>query len=401
MGRLSKDKLEKIKSSYGVDVLYSFSRYNSYLGDPYGYYLNYIKHAPKNEKSSIYSVQGSGIHEILQDYLENKTKYEDMIDKYEDLLFGLNNDGYKYSKSDKDMNENIANKYENSVRHFFMNYKPLGYKWLVEKPITININGDVFIGYIDLITKVGDTYIIEDIKSSTIYTGDKRKKESAQLLLYAIGVGQKFNIGLDKIKCRWNFIKYTTVEVDLKTIDKKTGKHKTKTKDCVRCQWVKDISGDLRKWLKILEYDELEIEDIIQTCIKKNNLDDYPDIASHFRLDDCYVYIDLTQDNVDELCNKINKTIKEIEEKTYTTMQYLDVIDNSIDDNKKEYYDKLIDELWWQDITKADLYYFINLCDYDRRYHKPYDEYLKNSEMFFKSDNGNNKDTEEDNSFDW
>ena len=269
MGRLSKNKLNEIKKQYGVETIYSFSRYNSYLTDPYSYLLTYIKHVPQIENGSIYSKSGTMCHEILQDFLEGKIEYNDMIDKYEEGLFELNNDGYVYSKNDKNMNDNIANKYENSIRHFFMNYKPLDCKWLIEKPILIKVGRFVFIGYIDMITKIGDTYIIEDIKTSTIYTGEKKKKESAQLLLYSLGVSQKFNVPLDKIKARWNFIKYTSVEIDLKTIDKNTKKNKIKTKDCVRSQWVKEVSGDVRKWLKTEGYDELEIEDILQKNIKK------------------------------------------------------------------------------------------------------------------------------------
>ena len=107
-----------------------------------------------------------------------------MIERYEELLFGLQAEGVVYDCTDKEKNENIAEKYENSVRHFFKNYKPLPYKWFIEKPILIDVKNDkgrkVFIGYIDALTKVGDRYIIQDEKSSTIYTGAKKVKESAQ-----------------------------------------------------------------------------------------------------------------------------------------------------------------------------------------------------------------------------
>ena len=78
MGRLSREQINKIKKQYGVDTLYSFSRYNAYLTDRYSYYLNYVKHVPPRESDSIYSRSGSMIHEILQDYLEGKIAYEDI-----------------------------------------------------------------------------------------------------------------------------------------------------------------------------------------------------------------------------------------------------------------------------------------------------------------------------------
>ena len=397
MGRLSKNKLNEIKKQYGVETIYSFSRYNSYLTDPYSYLLTYIKHVPQIENGSIYSKSGTMCHEILQDFLEGKIKYDDMIDKYEEGLFELNNDGYVYSKNDKNMNDNIANKYENSIRHFFMNYKPLDCKWLIEKPILIKVGRFIFIGYIDMITKIGDTYIIEDIKTSTIYTGEKKKKESAQLLLYSLGVSQKFNVPLDKIKARWNFIKYTSVEIDLKTIDKNTKKNKIKTKDCVRSQWVKEVSGDVRKWLKTEGYDELEIEDILQNCIRDNSLDSVPNIKHHFRLSDCYVDIDLSQENIDELTGKIIKTLTEVEDKTETTKEYLEIVNNSDDDEEIKYFEKLIDDMWWSKVDKSSEYYYWNLCNYDKSVHKPWKQYLDDCNMFKKDLNTEDDDDE----FNW
>lgn len=386
MARMSREQLNKIKKQYGVDALWSFSRYNSWKTDKYSYMLNYIKHIPSNVKESIYGKQGGGCHEIIQDFMEGKIKYEDMIDRYEELLFELDSEGYKYSKNDKDMNANISRKYEDSIRHLFMNYKPLPYKWLIEKFIIVDVRGHIFQGYIDAITKLEDgTFLIQDEKTSSIYTGDKKLKESAQLFLYSLGVMQKFNVPIESVKARWHFLKYVTVTSDLKSKNK-DGTQKTKSKNCLRCEWVKESSGNIRKWIQAEGYDELEMEDILQTCIEKNSLDDYPNIAKHFKLDDCYVYIDLTQENIDRLCDEIDINIKKIEEDTETTKQYLEVIKNSTDKNEIAYYEKLIDELWWMDISQKDTYYFYNLCGYSRSIHKPWDEYLKDSEMFAKKE---------------
>ena len=53
MARLSKKQMDKLKEQYGVSTIYSFSRYNAYLTDPYGYYLNYVRHVPQRESDSI------------------------------------------------------------------------------------------------------------------------------------------------------------------------------------------------------------------------------------------------------------------------------------------------------------------------------------------------------------
>ena len=274
MGRLSKKQMDKIKQEHGVNTLYSFSRYNLFIQDPFSYFLQYIKHIPQRVSESIYSKSGTLIHETLQDYLEGKIEYDEMIDKYEEGLFSFQAEGFVYDCTDKAKNKTIADKYENSVRHFFKNYKPLPYKWLIEKPIVIDVKDDKhkfsFIGYIDQITRMEDgRFLIEDTKSSTEYKGEKKLKESAQLLLYSLGVAQKFNIGLDQIVARWNFVKYMTVTIDLKTKDKTTGLHKTKQKNCVRNQWVKETQNDVKKWLEAeYELDFLELEDALQTCIE-------------------------------------------------------------------------------------------------------------------------------------
>lgn len=398
MARLGKKQLEKIKEKYGVNVIYSFSRYNAYKTDKYSYMLRYIKHIPSNVKESIWGRSGTLIHTILQDFMENKIEYEDMINLYEDGLFELDSEGFKYSKNDKDMNDNISNKYENSIRHFFINYQPMDCKWLIEKPILIDVRGKLFQGYIDCITKLkDDTYFILDIKSSTIYTGEKKLKESAQLLLYALGVSQKFNIPLSQIKCAWLFAKYVTVTSDLKSKNK-DGTYKTKSKNCIRCEWVKESKNNIKKWLDVEGYDELEAEDILQTCIEKNSLDDYPNIAKHFKLSDCYVYIDLTQENLDNLCDEIEENINKIEKDTEITEQYLEMINNSNDKDEIKIIEEKIDKLWWVDISQKDMYYYYNLCGYDRRLHKPLDEYYKDCEMFMKNSKDDNNDDDE---FDW
>ena len=400
MARLSRKQMDKLKEQHGVDTIYSFSRYNLYVSDPYSYFLQYIKHIPQRVSESIYSKSGTLIHETLQDYLEGKIEYDEMIDKNEEGLFLFQAEGFVYDCTDKDKNKTIADKYENSVRHFFKNYKPLPYKWLIEKPILVETKNDkgkfVFIGYIDQIAKDGDRYIIEDTKSSSIYTGEKKLKESAQLLLYSLGVAQKFNIGLDQIVARWNFVKYMTVTVDLKTKDKTTGLHKTKQKNCVRNQWVKECQADVRKWLEAeYELDILELESALQTCIERNSLESYPNVMQHFKLDDCYVNVDLTEENVNILKNKIIKTLTEVEEKTETAKEYLEIINTSDNDDEIKYFEKLLDDLWWKEVDRGEEYYFYNLCSYGRDVHKPWNEYLNNKSMFKKDKQ------EEDDVFNW
>ena len=124
------------------------------------------------------------------------------------------------------------------------------------------------------------------------------------MILYSESLIQK-GIPLEKIKIRWNFLKYCSIESDLFSIDKETKKNKTKSKNCSRTTWVKESEGNIKKWLAKSEmYDELEIEDMMQTCIENNSLDTLPkEISDRFSISDCYVYIDLTEEIVEELTN--------------------------------------------------------------------------------------------------
>ena len=111
MARKTKEELEKIKKKYNTDTLWSWSKYNCYKNSPYEYFLKYIEKIPEDNQPSIYLVQGGGVHDILEQFYENKIEYKDMIDKYENLLFDLQMADMKYNRVDEDANLKIGNKY--------------------------------------------------------------------------------------------------------------------------------------------------------------------------------------------------------------------------------------------------------------------------------------------------
>ena len=127
---------------------------------------------------------------------------------------------------------------------------------------------------------------------------------------------------------------------------------------------------------------------MIETSIENNNLDNLPkEVQDKFKLRDCYVYIDLTKELIDELNNKIINTLDEIEDKTKKVKKILSEINQS-DDNEKNKLEKQIDKEFWTEIDKNKEYYFWNLCGYNRNQHKPWDEYLKEIDLL------NGKDVE-------
>lgn len=403
--RKSYEYLNKLKKKYGVDVIYSFSRYNRYKNDPYGYMLNYIKRVPEVKANSIYSYAGGICHEILERFYNKEIAYEDMIKEYENELFEMQTKELKYNRTDEESNDKIAEKYEDSIRHFFMNYKPLDSKVILEQFVTIKIGRFYFQGYIDFLHKIGEDYIIEDFKTSTIYTGKKKISEAAQLILYAESLIQR-NIPLEKIKVRWNFLKYCTVVSDLKAIDKETKKNKTKSKNCIRNKWVKESEKNIIKWLEEEGYDALEITDMIQTSIDNNNLDNLPkEVQDRFRIEDCYVYVDLTQDMIDDLKSDIISTLEEVEEKTAKAKELLKEIELLGDNYKvldvKKKKERELDLLFWTHIDKSKEYFFYNLSGYTRMQHVCWDEYLKETMMFVEDNFDSEFKNSGDSEFDW
>lgn len=400
--RKSYEYLNKLKNKFGVDVLYSWSRYHRAIEDPYGYMLNYIKHEKEIKKDSIYGVSGGICHDIIEKYYLGELKYEEMLSEYECKLDEMNLMELKYDRMDKEKNKKIAEKYEGSIRLFFKQYKPLETKMKLEQFVTIKVGRFYFQGYIDFLHRDSEgNYIIEDFKTSTIYTGKKLINESGQLILYAMSLIQR-GINLNNIKVRYNFLKYCTVESDLFSKDKETKLYKTKEKNCVRYTWVKDSEANIRKWITKLhsEYDELEIENMIQGCIEDNNLESLPqDIQDKFRIKDCYVFLDLTQDMIDDLSDDIITTLEEVETKTKSTKILLKQIEDykskDKDDRRIISLEDEIDKMWWTEIDGNKEYFFYNLCGYTRQQHKPWDEYLKEISLFKKEDNFDSEYNEE------
>lgn len=397
--------LNKLKKKYGVDVIYSWSRYHKAVEDPYSYMLNYIKHIKEEKKDSIWGESGGNCHDILEKFYLKEISYEDMINEYESKLFEMKANELKYNRTDSESNEKTALKYENSIRHFFLNYKPIDGKTKLEQFVTIKVGRFYFQGYIDFLHKKDNKYIIEDFKTSTIYTGKKKIGEAGQLILYAESLIQR-GIPIEDIQIRWNFLKYCTVEYDLFSIDKETKLNKTKEKNCIRSNWVKEIEKTIIKWLEKEEYDSLSITDMVEKSIENNNIDNLPQsIQDRFKIKDCYVYVDLTQELIDELKINIISVLEEIEIKTKRAkelMKEIELIGNPTPKTIKiiKQKEREIDELFWTEIDRAKEYYFYNLCGYNRKQHKPWDEYLKEVNMFVE-DNWDNNNNEDLSDFEW
>lgn len=377
-------EIQELAKQNNCNQIFSWSKYKTYLDDTYTYYLKYIAKIPPDRFDGIYAKSGGDIHECIEAFYKGELDHQGMFDKYEELLFENTMNGLKYDRSDEEKNKSIGDKYEDCIRHFLLNHKKIPHKIKLEEFIGSVIGDTYFQGYIDAfhieerneINKV----IITDWKSSSMYKGDKYEHEKGQLLIYIEGMHQR-GVPYEQIVARWNFLKYVNVTVTQKAIDKVTKQRKTKVRTLERNNYVEKMSASINMWLKESEYtvsgDELE------RCIEENTLKYLPDdVKDKFIVDDCYVEIDFTEEDITELKNNIIATVNEIKTKTE---EY-----NGLKDTDKEEAERV----WWQEVTDSQSFFMSNLSDYSAKIHKPYAEYLENREMFLNKTDDTDDDEE-------
>ena len=378
MARLSYEELEKIKKKYGVTRIWSWSKVNTYMTSKFEYLLKYILKSKEDRCDSCYTTLGTICHDTLEKFYEGKIKYENMIDDY--------NDGFttaiviaelKFNRSDEDKNKSIGIKYNENLVHFFKNHVPYKHKLLVEKPIIVNINGNVFVGYIDGLYKDNDDiYTILDFKSSSIYTGKTLEENSGQLTIYGEGLHQ-MGIPYNKIRCCFNFLKYCTIKYQLKKGD-------IKYRNVERCKIGESLQSNAKTWLKEFGY---EPEKYLKELLDTNSIDCLPEkVREKYEITDCHVDIGFDENLVLKWSDHITTTLKDIElrEADYEETKSLQCFFDDEED------------------VKAQSYYFANLCSYSPNKHLPYKLYLekleasKNGSIFDSIGNNNISTTSKD-----
>lgn len=356
MARLTDEELKKIKAKYKVERLWSWSRMNTFLNSKYEYLLKYILKTPEDRCDSCYTTLGTICHDTLDRFYEGGIKYEDMIDDY--------NDGYttaiiiadlKFNRSDEEKNKSIGEKYNNNLIHFFKNHTVYEHKLLIEKPIVVNINGNIFVGYIDGLYKDDEGYYhILDFKSSSIYTGKKLTQNSGQLILYSIGLHQ-MGIPLNMIKPQFNFLKYCTVKQELKN-------GTTKYRNIERSELGEKLQSNAKTWLKHFGY---EPDEYLKEMLDTNGIQCLPEeVREKYEITDCHVYIDLTEKLVQKWTDLIVTTLKDIELR------------------EADYKETHSDKCFWDDEESVNKqsYYYANLCSYSVNKLLPYKAYLEKLE---------------------
>lgn len=374
--RKTNEELNELCKKLNVDRLWSFSRYDTYKTDTYEYFLKYVLHEKEDRTNSIYCVAGNAAHSILEDLYEDKIDYEDMAERWDDELFAMNCADLKYNRSDASKNELIQNKYEECMKHFFNHHEVVRHNHKVEEFVLIKITDDIYFqGYADFIyvEKVNGKKKVHivDYKTSTKYSGDAILSHGKQLMLYAEGIRQATGIDLSDIVCEWNFLKYVTV-----TYEQKNGTLKDRYIE--RNAIGNSLVNTAKMWLKHFGYED-KVDDYIDELILNNDIDCLPEeVRSKFQIHDCYIQVPLSEEKIQELKDDIVSTVKEIKEK------------------ENKYIDSNDEQIFWQEVTDKDEYRLSVIGGYSRLLHKPFDEYLKNKEMFLDEDNKSDADSDSD-----
>lgn len=356
MARLSYEEQEKIKQKHGVERLWSWSRMNTYMTSKFEYLLKYILKSQEDRCDSCYTTLGTICHDTLEKFYEGKINYEDMIDNYNDgFTTAITIADLKFNRSDEEKNKSIGEKYNENLVHFFKNHTVYKNKLLVEKPIVVNINNNVFVGYIDGLYKDdNDVYTILDFKSSSIYTGKTLEENSGQLTIYAIGLHQ-MGIPIEKIRACFNFLKYCTIRYEQKN-------GAIKYRNVERCKIGESLQSNAKTWLNHFGY---EPDEYLKEMLDSNSIDCLPnEVKEKYEITDCHVDIGFNEKLLQKWTDFITATLKDIElrEKDYKETKSLNC--------------------FWDDEAdvKAQSFYFANLCSYSATKHLPYKAYLEKFE---------------------
>lgn len=356
MARLTSEQLQALMEKEGVDRIWSWSKINCFHISPYEYYLKHIKKAKEDRADSIYVTTGGIAHEVLEKFYTNEITYNQMVELFEDgWVVAVDIADLKFDRSDEERNNKIKAKYYYDLVHFFSNHTCLSNKPIIEQFVKVKLENNLFQGYIDIVFKDDEGYItIQDWKTSSIYKGAKAENESGQLVLYAISLIQQ-GVPRDKIKIRWNFLKYVSVECEQKN-------GKIKTRQIERCEIGESLQTSAKTWLNHFGY---EPDEYLKEMIDTNSIDCLPDeVKAKFSISDCYVYVDLTEALINKWTEHAVTIIKDIE------LREADYAETQSD---ACFYDT-------DESVKEQSYYFANLCGYSRNLHKPYDEFCKRLE---------------------
>ena len=362
MARKTYQELEELKKKLKVSRFWSWSRVNTYKTSKYEYLLKYVLKRKEDRADCIYAHLGGLSHDIIEKFYRKQIDFLEMIDYFEDSWLTASIADLKFDRNSKESNDNISKKYYYDLQHFFKNHIPIKNKIELERFITIKIGKHAFMGYMDACFKDNEgNFHILDWKTSSIYKGAKAQKECGQLVLYALALYQ-MGVPIKNIRIGWNFLKYINVEVC-------QANGKTTTREIERYELGSKLQSNVKMWLKKLGYEDKLLE-YLDDFAQTNDIKVLPeDVQQKYKISDCYVYVDLDENILNEFEKNLISLVNEIISK------------------EAEYEKTKDDKVFWDSLeeVKAESYYYATLCGYSANLHLPYKAYL---EELDKSKNG-------------
>lgn len=363
--RLSKEELTQKIHDNGCKYSLSWSKLHCFIDDPYSFKLKYLDHIPE-ERNNSYAFLGDVVHTGLEAFYKNEKTMDEIIQIFEEKMSEQKLSDVNFVK-DEEKNKEIEKNYYQNIKHFFKNYEKVSNLSQLEVFVGWKF-GDYFMqGYVDHMypDETNNTVIIEDFKTSTIYQGAKIEENAGQLKLYAYMLSKMYNIPISQIKIGWNFLKYVKID-----IEQKNGK--VKTTKCLRNDIPKTVYSKIKVWGKHFKYTEEEVDEFYK-IIEQNSLE-YKDknvfegipneIAEKFNVRDCFVEIQCTEEIIDMFIQYVKDNIESMTEKIALYKVTKD------------------DRLFWKEVTKENSFFFINLCGYTAKNHKPLREYFDKMSVF-------------------
>lgn len=367
--RLSNDEIHKKVEENGCKYTLSWSKLNTFVEDPFSFYLKYV-HNPRipEEKQNSYAFLGDVVHSGLESFYSGEKSLDIIIKEFEDKIMEQSCSDINFVK-DQDKNAKIEQNYYSCIKHFFKNYKRKSDYSKLEVFVGMKFNDYFMQGYIDhmypIIDNDNEFLVIEDFKTSTLYSGDKIQQNSGQLKLYAYMIHKNYNIPINKIKIGWNFLKYVGVNIKQKNGNIKESK-------ILRNEIPEKLLSKLKTWGKHFKYSDEEIQEFYN-ILKKNN-DEYKDvnifdgipkeIAENFEIHDCFVEIPLDDNILNDFIKYVSDTIEEMSSK----IELYKVTND--------------DKLFWKEVNASNSFFFLNLCGYTAKHHLPLREYLEKTASF-------------------
>lgn len=177
------------------DMVWSFSRVESYWDCPHRWYLKYIRKF--RDKDLFYSSYGRFMHKLIEQYYNGELAKSDML-----IVFLKD---FKNEVKGRRPKQSTVEKFINNSVQYLKNFEPFPYKMgAVEESVTFDIGDKKFVGYIDFrgIDETDGEIVIIDNKSKELQPRSTRGRHTLkdkeldrkliQLYLYSAAVEQKY-----------------------------------------------------------------------------------------------------------------------------------------------------------------------------------------------------------------